>query len=107
MYSVNGVFPNVGFADYYIQDGDVMRVQFTLAYGADIGGSSSLGGGGDSYFENVNKERDALTETMAQALAQDKGETEEYLTAFELIQKFGVTAEELTAAQQALEAVLG
>lgn len=38
MYSVNGNYPNVGFADYYFKDGDVVRIRFTLAYGADIGG---------------------------------------------------------------------
>ncbi len=106
MYSVNGVFPNVGFADYYIQDGDVLRVQFTLAYGADIGGSSSMGMGGEAYFEDVNKERDALTETMAQALAQNKQETKEYIAAFELIQKFGISKTELLGAQNALREVL-
>lgn len=107
MYCVNGVFPNVGFSDYYIQDGDVMRVQFTLAYGADIGGTSSLGGGfsGD-YFADVNEYRDALTKAMAIARAQGKQETEEYLAAFALIQAFDITAEELEAAQLALESVL-
>lgn len=38
MYSVNGVYPNVGFADYYFKDGDVVRIRFTIALGADIGG---------------------------------------------------------------------
>ena len=38
MYSVNGHYPNVGFADYYFKDGDVVRIRFTLALGADIGG---------------------------------------------------------------------
>lgn len=38
MYSVNGIYPNVGFADYYFKDGDVVRIRFTLALGADIGG---------------------------------------------------------------------
>ena len=43
MYSVNNFFPNVGFADCYLSDGDVVRVQFTLGYGADIGGFSAMG----------------------------------------------------------------
>lgn len=43
MYSVNNIFPNVGFADCYLSDGDVVRVQFTLGYGADIGGFGSVG----------------------------------------------------------------
>ena len=43
MYSVNNVFPNVGFADCYLSDGDTVRVQYTLGYGADIGGFGSVG----------------------------------------------------------------
>ena len=50
MYSVNGVFPNYGFADYYPQDGDVVRVQFTLCLGKDVGGSASVGNESDDYF---------------------------------------------------------
>ena len=43
MYCVNNVFPNVGFADSYLSDGDIVRVQFTLGYGADIGGFGAVG----------------------------------------------------------------
>ena len=50
MYAVNNMFPNVGFSDKYLQDGDIVRVQFTLAYGNDIGGSDALGGGSGSEF---------------------------------------------------------
>ena len=53
MYSVNDDFPNVGFADYYPQDGDVMRIQFTLAIGADIGGAKFYGGG---FWDTENKD---------------------------------------------------
>ncbi|WP_313132995.1 DUF4430 domain-containing protein [Anaerocolumna sp.] len=56
MYCVNSVFPNVGFADYYLADGDVMRVQFTLSYGMDIGGSSSMGGGFDDFYKTPDKD---------------------------------------------------
>lgn len=63
MYSVNGVFPNVGFADYYPQDGDVIRVQFTLVYGVDINGGSSMGWDyAEDYFELVD--RDLLTKLL-------------------------------------------
>ncbi len=51
MYQVNGVYPNYSFSDCYLQDGDVMRIRFTLAYGSDIGGSGAMGNGsneGDS-----------------------------------------------------------
>ena len=50
MYSVNGIYPNYGFSDYYPQDGDVVRVQFTLWYGSDIGGGSATGGGGADFL---------------------------------------------------------
>ena len=63
MYCVNTVFPNVGFADYYLSDGDVMRAQFTLKYGGDIGGSSGMGGGYDDSYSVANK--DVLTTTLA------------------------------------------
>lgn len=45
MYSVNGVYKNYGFADYYPQDGDCVRVQFTVILGEDLGGGGALGGG--------------------------------------------------------------
>lgn len=51
MYSVNGVFYNYGFSDYVPQNGDVIRVVFTLFYGADVGGSGGLGLGGDSWLD--------------------------------------------------------
>ena len=37
MYQVNGVYPNYGLSDYCFQNGDTLRLRFTLAYGADIG----------------------------------------------------------------------
>jgi len=97
MYSVNGVFPNVGFADYYIQDGDIMRVQFTLAMGADIGN-----GWGSDMFERVNTERDTLTQAMAKAIAMGKQETEEYTAALEVMRRFGITRQEAIDAANAL-----
>ncbi|MBD3107400.1 DUF4430 domain-containing protein [Bacillus sp. AGMB 02131] len=53
MYSVNGSYPNFGFADSYLNDGDVVRVRFTLHYGKDIGGYGGMGqgSGGDWYKE--------------------------------------------------------
>lgn len=64
MYSVNNVFPNVGFADTYLSDGDVVRVQFTLCYGMDVGGSSALGSSGaENFFESPS--RDEVTKLAA------------------------------------------
>ncbi len=75
MYCVNNNFPNVGFSDLYLSDGDVVRVQFTLGYGADIGGMSALGGQipgvenqpQSGYYAVADK--DALTRTMAKSLS--------------------------------------
>ena len=63
MYCLKNVFPNVGFADSYLSEGDVVRVQFTLAYGSDIGGGYAMGTGGTSYYPVANK--DALTRRVA------------------------------------------
>lgn len=65
MYCINGVFPNVGFADYNLSDGDVMRIQFTLAYGSDIGGGSAMGYGyAEDYYTVADK--DELTKLIAE-----------------------------------------
>lgn len=53
MYTLNNILPNVGFADSYLSDGDVVRVQYTLyGYGMDIGFSMS---GGVGFYEVANK----------------------------------------------------
>ena len=63
MYSVNNVFPNVGFSDYYLDDGDVMRVQFTVALGKEIGGSGSTGGWNPDWYAVADK--DEATDLIA------------------------------------------
>nr|WP_245157201.1 S-layer homology domain-containing protein [Anaerovorax sp. IOR16] len=56
MYSVNDVFPNVGFSDTYLQDGDVVRVQFTVwGYGRDIGGADAMGTYGSNFYPVADK----------------------------------------------------
>lgn len=54
MYSVNGEYPNLGFAQYYPKDGDDIRIRFTLAYGKDIGGGAAMGGNNSSPDGNQN-----------------------------------------------------
>ena len=74
MYSVNNVFPNVGFADTYLSDGDIVRVQFTLGYGADIGGFGAMGTSipnvenqpKSGYFSVSNK--DSLTKAIERTI---------------------------------------
>mgnify|MGYP000053731428 FL=1 len=75
MYSINNIFPNVGFADSYLSDGDTVRVQFTLGYGADIGGFGAVGTNipnvdnqpTSGYYYTANK--DTLTKAIAKARA--------------------------------------
>ena len=44
MYSINGLYSSYGFNKAYVQDGDVVRIRFTLAYGKDIGGYETMAG---------------------------------------------------------------
>lgn len=110
MYAINNTFPNVGFADKFMLDGDVMRVQFTLAYGQDIGGGEAMGEstGGD-YFLKVNK--DALTRKLAQINTAGKSNylinstrKTAYTQALQTIAKMNITQDELDAALAQLQA---
>ena len=96
MYAINGVFPNVGFCDYIPQDGDVMRIQFTLAYGSDVGTTMV----GDVWFEQVN--RDDLTVLIGKALEVGVDITD----ALETISTFGVTQDDIDTACQTLETAI-
>lgn len=76
MYSVNNVFPNVSFSQTYLSDGDVMRVQFTMGYGADIGGFSAMGGsvpGADGVSGDYYKVSDKSNLTLFMAYVNSKG----------------------------------
>ena len=89
MYMMNNSFPNIPFCDYIPQDGDVMRVQFTLAYGSDIGDWGFMG---EPFFDEVD--RDDLTECISDAIATGV----DYAEAYEVVSAFGVTQDELDAA---------
>ena len=76
MYGANGVALNVGFDQYIPQNGDVVRVQFTLAWGMDVGLQGGLGMGDiGSFYPEVNK--DELTSLIAEALLRGVDATEE------------------------------
>ena len=96
MYTVNNSYPNVPFCDYVPQDGDVMRVQFTLAYGSDIGSSMV----GDLWFDAVD--RDPLTKLIAKA-TEIGVDTEDAIT---VVSTFGITQDELDAACVELQAAI-
>ena len=65
MYSVNGIYKNYGFADYYPQDGDVVRVQFTLLLGEDLGGGGAMGGGSGGSILGDNPDYAPLMRLLA------------------------------------------
>ena len=64
MYCVNNYFPQVGASNWSLQSGDVIRWQYTLDMGQDIGGSNAVGGGDIVGLESVNK--DALLAKVAE-----------------------------------------
>lgn len=43
MYSINGIYSSYGLSKAHAQDGDIVRIRFTLAYGKDIGGYEAMG----------------------------------------------------------------
>lgn len=49
MYSVNGTYANTSMSNYHLNDGDQVRLRFTLAWGRDIGGNNS--GSGSNYYK--------------------------------------------------------
>lgn len=110
MYSVNNVFPNVGFSDKYMLDGDVMRVQFTLAYGQDIGGGEAMGSdGGGNFYPKVNK--DELTRKIAAINTPGKNvylinatRIQAYKNALKILQKVNASQSEIDAALNTLQA---
>lgn len=105
MYTVNGSFANVGMGQYYPQQGDVMRVQFTLyGYGTDIGGDGF--GMSEPMFAPVIAERDELSAAMAQARAAGLEESAQYSAAYTLITQFGITAQQLKDATETLLAAI-
>ena len=104
MYAVNGVFPNVGFSDSYMTDGDMVRVQFTLyGYGADIGGGYAMGGGGTTdYYSLAQKDR-LLSILAALNAAEDKDDLlsdQTVKTAYEAAMS---AAEKLDASQDSVD----
>ncbi|MBQ1689384.1 MAG: PQQ-binding-like beta-propeller repeat protein, partial [Lachnospiraceae bacterium] len=72
MYAVNGSFANVGMGSYYAVPGDVVRIQFTLYYGRDIGGTGSTSGDWADMFPVAKK--DSLTKLLATINASENAD---------------------------------
>ena len=113
MYSVNNVFPNVGFADSYLSDGDVIRVQFTLCYGADIGGSGSGASGtsipdsdfkGGDFYSAANKDR--LISLTVSAAENGKKNLTAYMNAISVLKTSNATQSQVDNAYSDLKAAL-
>lgn len=99
MYSVNNVFPGVGMSDKAPADGDVFRVQYTVAgFGADLGNSTS------AALEIADKT--ALTKKIAE-INQDKNawqaQGSNYQQAYQNAMK---ELEDLTAPQSQVDQAL-
>ena len=113
MYCINNIFPNVGFSDSYLSDGDVVRVQFTLGYGADIGGFGAIG----AKIENADKQpkgdyysvcnKDNLTKEICRAktagLLKYQKVKVAYNSAIEEMKKLNASQNAVNAATSALQ----
>ena len=95
MFCLNNIFPNVGFADTYLSDEDVVRVQYTLYYGMDNGGYVAAGNGGYGYFESPD--RDSATVRIAE-IGIDSCDS----SALELITKIDASSAEIRTAMSLL-----
>lgn len=104
MYAVNGTFANVGFGNYYLSDGDVVRVQFTLCYGPDIG-DNMMGGEPVYLVEN----RDKLTALIAEINSSIVNDNANVIAAkeeaFATVSTLNCSAEDISAAYNALNDV--
>ena len=67
MYTVNDVMVNVGMSSKVAKDGDVVRLMFTLALGADLTGMDQYATPPQTYYATTDKS--ALLKLMAEANA--------------------------------------
>ncbi|SFA84365.1 PEGA domain-containing protein [Acetitomaculum ruminis DSM 5522] len=67
MYSVDNDFPNVGFADYYLSPGEVVRIQFTVNLGVELGEK----GYNEDEPAYVTADKGELTALMASVNSSD------------------------------------
>ena len=106
MYSVNNVFPNVGFADTYLSDGDVVRVSFTLGYGADIGGGSAVGSAAAEYYKTADKTELTRQISLAASRLSESNVKAAYLAAIKVAEKLNATQSETDSATKAIKEAL-
>ena len=110
MIAVNDVFINSGAGDVIVQNGDVIRWQYTLSMGLDIGCDMGAGFWGASVFFTPD-DRDALTAKVGEINAAEnkdeildlEGARDAYGYACELLTDLESSEEDM---QEALEALL-
>lgn len=99
MLTVNNTFINVSAGTNPVQDGDVIRWQFSLCgFGRDLG--QNIFETAPAYIQTANK--DALTAAVAKASAVQKN-TSAYDDAIAVLKNLETTQEQVDNASQALQ----
>lgn len=105
---INNQFISGSLSDVYLNNGDVLRVQFSLAFGADIGGLKKVEGGSGSsnFYETVNK--DELTILISEVnlqkhILKDKKVLNEYNKGNNTLFKLDASESEVTLAYNNLK----
>lgn len=98
MYSVDGEFPTIGLSGYFPADGDVIRLQFTLNIGVDVGGGGEWA---KDYFDLVNRENLTKLVAMAKSVGVTASSLEEAMSVLQII---GVAQHQLDEAYSNLMA---
>lgn len=110
MYSVNTVYKNYGFSDYYPQDNDVVRVQFTVALGNDLGGGGALGGSGNTSWLDDNPDYGEIMTLLAdisQTIEEDGGDLTVYNEVLNNITKWNISQKTMDEQIAALKRAYG
>lgn len=95
MYSVNGVYKNYGFSDYYPQDGDAVRVQFTVILGEDLGGGGALGGETNSTLLGDNPDYAPIMKYLACISADEMLDKTVYKAVLSVITQWNLSQEQM------------
>ena len=106
MYSVNGVYKNYGFSDYFPTDGDTVRVQFTVLLGEDLGGGGALGLGDGATMLGDNPDYAPVMHLLADIASLDCDRTV-YLASLDALSVWNISNEEMEKQIKLLEETYG
>ncbi|MGN0558125.1 MAG: hypothetical protein ACI4IS_01595 [Acutalibacteraceae bacterium] len=97
LYCVNNEFSSKSLSQTTLKNGDVLRVQFTLSNGADIGGlDKSMGNSLSSFYPVANK--DSLLSLLADATDKSITENPIYTNALAVMQTVNSTQKQVDTA---------